>query len=441
MSRRREGPQVAKPSRGRRLIEQGKDLLILALTCSALFLVWQTPLATQIRGWVDRPTRTVEQGNRQPRGTAEPYGMAVRNSRGLYGAIYDADQVDRTFELLFPLLGEGLSTAGSPEKITRWRWQAGLGGPGVYCAFQGQPSLRVLSAWLGETNEGLTGGAQALLLTWSGDQVWLCWRQGEEYYRAPTQVTYEGHMDGILEEFSPNGAAFAYTLAETDRAYGAVDPDMLVSMTAPQPTEYTLTVPDLVGDRETLGRLLAALGLQSGASSAYEVSEGLAINEGGDRLRVSAAGSVVFHAGDEIRYPVTAEAGQPTEEEAALAAWLLLNRITEPWRGDAVYVLTGVEPAGEGWTVTFHSRLEGIPVQVGGEGWSASFTITGQAVSDFTLFLRSYTSTGEISLLPGQRLAAAALAAPVYRDRGRRLTLSYHDTGSAALTAGWVAEE
>ena len=441
MSRHKEIPPVARPTGRQRLLEIGKDVLIVALTCSALFLAWQTPLASQLRGWVGKPVQAAEPGTRQPTEAVEPYGITVRSGMGLYGAVYDAEQVDRAFEQLSPLLGEGFASAGTPEQITRRQWQTLLEAPGIYCVFQGAPPLSVLSAWLGGEGDTLSGRAQSLLLAWDGTQMWLCWRDGNGYFRAPTQVAYEGHMDSVVETFHPNGAAFAYTLAQTDRAYSAVDPDVLVPMTAPRPHGYTASAPDLVGDQKALEQLLAALGFQSGVGSAYEVSEGLAITESGDRLRVSSAGTVVFHAGEESRYPVAYMEGRPTMEEAAMAAWGLLNRASAQWKGDAVFVLTGVTETAGGWIITFHSRLEGVPVLTGAEGWCASFTVAEDRIRDFSLSLRGYISTGEVLLLPGQRLAAAAMASETHRDSGKRLTLSYNDTGASTLNFGWVAEE
>lgn len=442
MPRRKQSPPVAKPTGRRRLIEIGKDVLIAALTCSALFLAWQTPLFTQLRGWVSPPSPAVEPVARQPKEGVEPYGITARNSMGLYGAVYDADQVDRTFDQLSPLLGEAFASAGTPGEISRRQWQGLLEAPGVYCAFQGAPPLAVMSAWLGQGAESLEGRAQALLLSWDGSQVWLCWRDGDYYYRASTQVAYENHMDSILESFNPNGAAFAYALALTDRAYASIDPDVLVPMTAPQPGAYTVTAPDLAGDQEALEQLLTALGFQSGVGSAYEAAGGLAINESGDRLRVSSDGSVVFHAGEEPRYPVPSQTGRLTVEEAATAAWTLLNRAAAPWKGETTtFVLTGAEEREEGWLLTFHSRLGGIPLSAGADGWTASFTVGEDQISDFILRLRSYVPTGETTLLPGQRLAAAAMGAEVYRDGGKRLTLRYSDRGADLLSAGWIAEE
>jgi len=433
---------VAKPTGRQRFLEICKDILIVGLTCSALLLAWQTPLVTQLRGWVSPPVQAVEPAARQPGEAVEPYGLAARNSMGLYVAVYDAGQVEQAFDQLSPLLGEGFATAGTPERTSRAQWQALLESPGVYCAFQGFPPLSVLSAWMGEGEGRFEGRSQALLLAWDGKQVWLCWRDGDSYYRALTQVSYTGHMDAVLEGFQPNGAAFAYALAQTDRAYEPIDPDVLIPMTVPQPQGYTVSAPDLVGDAEALEQLLAALGFQSGVGSAYEAGGGLTLNESGDRLRVSADGTVIFHAGEELRYPVSAQnGGRLTAEEAATAAWVLLNRAAAPWKGEATaFVLTGAEEVRSGWTVTFHSRVEGIPLRMGTEGWTASVTVTDERITDFTLHLRGYTPTGESALLPSQRLAAAALGSETYRDSGKRLLLSYTDAG-AALTAGWVAEE
>lgn len=436
MARRKTGLPVARPTGKRLLVELGKDLLIVLLTCSALFLAWQTPLATQLRGWVTPPTQTVSPEAQQPEGALTPYALTARNERGLYGVAYDRDGVARAFEQLSPLLGEAFASAGAPGGITRRQWQELLESPGVYCTFQGAPPMAALAGWLG--GSGLSEGqAQAILLAWDGSQVWLCWRDGSRYYRARTQVAYQNHLESALGEFSPNGAAYAYALARTDGAYASVDPDVLVSMTVPQPQEYTASTPDLTGDPQVLGQLLSALGFQSGVGSTYETAGGLALNEGGDRLRMSDTGTVIFHAGEEVRYP----ASSASLEEAAMAAWDLLSRAAAPWKGETDFVLTGAEAVEGGWTFTFHSRLGGVPVLTSPKGWCASFTVAGGRILDFTLTLRSYAVTETSTLLPSERLAAAAMNAPSLRDQGKRLILCYSDTGGGILSAGWVAEE
>ncbi len=439
MGKHRKVPPVAKPTGKQRLMEWGKDLLILALSCSAVILVGQTPLADQLRSWMEPPAQWVEPAARQPSEAMEPYGVALRNSRGLYGVLYDDTVVAQTLETVSPLVGEALSTAGTAESINDRQWQSLVESPGIYCFFQGQPPLEALSAWLGGGGT-LTGGVRDLLLAWDGSQVWLGWRNGTGCYRSRTQVAYEGHLESLLEEFSPNGAAFAYTLARSDETYETLDPYVLVGMTAPQPQVYTASSPDLVGDREALEKLLSALGFQSGVESAYRAGDDLAISEGGDRLRVSGGGRVSFNAGEEARYPVASAESRPTALEAALAAWDLLNRTEAPWKGEtAAFVLTGVEQQGGGWLVTFQERLGGVPLSMGEGGWCAQFTVDNRRISEFTLYLRSYTAAGTTSLVTGERLAAAALRS--LPGSGGRLTLCYSDTGSGTLAAGWVAQE
>ena len=431
----RKGPA---PEVRRKLVEGIKDVLIVALTCSALVLAWQTPIASQFQDWMREPPQTAAGEQRQRSEALAPYLAAVRNQLGLYGVSYDNDMVDRVFSQLSPLLGEGLSTAEAAEPISQRQWRALLEQPGFYCAFQGAPSLGILSAWLGQGGQ-LSGDAQELLLCWDGKRVYLCWRNGESYFRSGTQVVYGGHLDEILGGFTPNGAAFAYTLAQEDGVYENLDPYVLVSMTAPQPQSYTVLAPDFVSDSQAREQLLELLGFQLGEDSAYQSAGEMAINDSGDRVRLSAGGTVTFHAGGGIRYGVPSAREWPTAGEAAQAAWDLLNQLSAPWKGECSFVLSGVEQLSEGWTVSFQSRLEGVPVLIGEDGCCARFTIKGKGISDFTLWMRTYTGTGSSCVVPGERLAAAALNS--LPRAGGRLILCYREDGNASLSAGWVADE
>lgn len=436
MARRKQSPPVARPTGKRRLLEIGKDLLIVALTCSAVLLALQTPMFSQVQGWIREPAETVPAVEQPKAEAVAPFLVSVRGEMGLYGVSYDGTAVGRAFDRVASLLGEGLATAGAAENITSRQFLALMDKPGIYCAFQGEPPLEVLSDWLGGGGT-LTGKAEALLLAWDGSQVCLAWREGSSCHRAVTQVAYGGHFETVLSEFSPNGAAYAYTLARYDETYETLDPCVLVGMNAPQPQVYTATSPDLVNDRTALEQVLNSLGFQSGVDLAYESAGELALNESGDRLRLNAAGKVTFHAGEENRYGVACAGEEPTAAEAALTAWELLNRVTAPWKGELEYVLADVEWDGDGWSVGFQARLDGIPVWTGESGEAARFTVRGRKVSDFTVTLRSCGGTDLTTVLPGERLAAAAMAS--LPDAGEKLRLRYNDNGQTELTAGWVA--
>lgn len=432
---KRNVPPVARPTGARLLVELGKDLLIVLLTCSALFLAARTPMATHLRGWMAPPEPTQPAAARSGQ-LVYPYAMSVRNDKGLYGVSYDGSAVDRAFERFASFLGEAISSAGTPEEIADPRWRALLDSPGVCWIFQGRPPLAALSDRLGIADE-LSGFGQSLVLAWDGRQMWLAWQDGEAFYRVSTTVSYEGHLAVALDDFSPNGAAFAYTLSE-DEAYDALDPYVLVTMAAPQPNVYTALSPDLTVVGEEQNRLLTALGFLSSPEASYVTADGLAVTESGDRLLLTPAGEVSFRAGEETRYPVR-ERGTISPLEAARSAGELLSQATSAWAGERDYVLTGVRETESGWEVTFHTRLDGVPVLTALDGWSARFLLENGRISEFYFTLRTYTVTEETTVLPHQRLAAAAMRS-LPRGSGR-LMLCYSDNRSQILTAGWVAGE
>lgn len=426
-------PQVVKPTVKRRLIELGKDVLIVALSCSALLLITRTSLFGGMK-WISSGEGAVQAQSVQPQAT--PYLMAVRNERGLYGAVYDREATTQTFERLSPLLGEALTTAGESEAIGERRWRALLEQPGFYCNFQGEPSLGSLSNWLGSGGFPQDVRAAEVLLARDGKGVWLAWRQGEDFFAALTQVEWQGRLESALEEFNPDGAAFAYALAENDPVYDRLDPYVLISPNTIRPAQGRVAWADLTGDQAAREELLDALGFHSDGALAYMASDGwLAITEGTDRLRVSRSGDVTYYAREESRYPLAK--GSNRAETAAEAAWQLLERVTAQRRGDAELILSGCTATEDGWEVTFSYRLDGIPVLVGTDGWGASFTIRDGQITDFTLRLRTYTLEEMETALPSPRLAAAALDS--LPGAGGRLELCYSDNGAESLLAGWVA--
>lgn len=437
MARRKQTPKVSRPTGKRRVIELVKDLLIILLTCSAIFLAWQTPMATHLRGWVGPAAPVVEDPTFPNEEALTPYALRVNNSLGSYGVSYDEASLSRVFQRFSSLIGEAFSTASTPGTLVQRSWRALLEAPGLYCVFQGKVPLSVLSAWLG-TGETLTGQAEALVLAREGNRVTLAWRDGNDCYRAPTQLSYDAGFSQLLEDFNPNGAAFAYALAATDDAYKALDPYVLLTVNTPQPLVYAAASPDLVGDRAALSRLLSALGFLSGVDSVYETPDGLTVTESGDRLQVTTAGQVTYRAGEESRYPISSNQ-EPTAAQAAQAAWELLCRIAEPFENSPDYVLTGIEETEGGWAVTFGARLDGIPVSIGEKGYSARVVTEGRKISEFTFTLRAYTPADNVTLIPSGRLAAAALRSITGTDG--KLTLRYSDNLSATLTAGWMTGE
>ena len=108
-------------SRGRRLVELGKDALILLLTCSALWLTVQSPLITPLQGIFgeEPPQASAGYGQREdPQEGELPMAMAANlpgGERGgaRYGALYDRTACQALFQQVAGPLVEALSSAGA----------------------------------------------------------------------------------------------------------------------------------------------------------------------------------------------------------------------------------------------------------------------------------------------------------------------------------------
>lgn len=437
MAERRTRVERPRLTRRQRLIELGKDVLIVLLFLSAAMMAVKTPMLASLGGWMAKPEENIIFEQLHSSEAAVPYQLAVRNSWGLYAVGYDQKLVEEGWAQLTGLLGQALSTAESREKIDDSRWRELLESSGVYCVFQGRIPLDVLGSWLGGEG-GPEGEGSELLLAWDGHGVWLAWRDGEQCWAAETKVSWSQQLSPLLRGFNPNGAAFAYTLAESDPLYGQLDPYVLVQLNTFQPRLYSGSSPDLVSNQELLTQFLDVMGFESGGGTAYETSEGLVISERGDRLRVGDDGHVRYHAVDESRYLVPSVEERPTDQEAALAAWKLVNQATSLWKGEGRLILTGLVQDGEDRVITFHSRLDGIPVVMGGTGWAAQFRVSGREITNFTIHLRTYTNQEETIPVPRERLAAAAL--PSLEREGGRLMLRYLDGHKTSVRAGWVTE-
>ena len=105
--------------------------------------------------------------------------------------------------------------------------------------------------------------------------------------------------------------------------------------------------------------------------------------------------------------------------------------------GEAELILSSVTEEEGALEITFGYSLNGIPVFLSPNGWAAQFRMREGAVTEFTLYFRNYSPSGETtSLLPELQAAAALEAMDPERNE---LILAYHDAGTAAVTAGWIA--
>lgn len=428
-----------KDKRRIRWIEWGKSLLILLLALSLVYLLGRTQLfgregahvRTLLADASGENTGAVAEQNSTVKIT--PLRLAVCHDGLRFGVQYDQETVDNACASLSILFAEALSSADAPEEVSERAWRQALCRTGIYMDFYYPAPMSVLTEWLGGDSGALalTGSARRICLAANEDGGVTLYYKDENsgVYRAcATTLSRDVHLDAAVEGWSPNGAQFAFELDGMQ----ALEPYTLLTAT-PEPAVYTAINP-LLADESRLEELLATLSFHS-HSSALSPATGGQVVEGGDSLRLTENGTVTFHTiGDsKYRFQVPGESVQ----EALEYVQTLAQATAGAWCGPAELCLAELTADEECTEIVFQYCLNGVPVQLPEGAEAARFTVSGGAVTDFSLCLRSYADTGETSLLLPVVQAAAAMKA-INAD-GMELTLLYEDSGGEQTCAGWVA--
>ena len=420
----------------RRMIEWGKNILIVLLTLSALFLLTMTPLAQDsgLEGLLGSGNAGggASDISAQPR-TVLPARLAVYRDGERYGLQYDDETMEERFAAFGPLLGEALSGAGEPAPLTESGWRDCLSRPGVYFDFSGTVPLSALDRWLGGEACPLGGSARRVMLSaGEDDRVTLCWQDAGSggFYTCSTILSRALHLDPALETVSPNGAFFAF---EDAGLAGLLEPFTLITEGERTGAQYAVTMPlTTAAGMETF---LDALSYNS--QNHAPGSTGEVYLDGADRLVVQDNGTVTYRAAQGEKYPVENRNGATTAVQAADGARALAERALGPLCGDARLYLLSAEEYGEGWRLRFGYRLNGCAVYLDGEGWAAEFIIQRGYITDFVLRVRSYAADGEsVLLLPLDR---AAVLLPELTGEKRELVLRYRDGGGQTVSPHWEA--
>ena len=420
----------------RRVIEWGKNLLILLLSVSAVWLVTMTPLV-QDSGLTElfssREERGGEDGPVELGEAAHPSRMAVMGPAGRYGVQYDRVTTDRLFARTGSLLGECLTSAGEPQTVTEGQWREFLSRTGIYFDFGRGIPLSALGGWLHPEGEcGLESTARRILLAeGEEDRVILCWQDEESrrFYACETGLSLSLHLEPLVASEESNGARFAF---EMERVTALLEPYTLVTDVTGAAV-YAGSNP-LLSDY-TAGELLDDLSF-SGDNS-VPVSGGTAYLEGTARLEVGDNGVVTYSDGHEQKYPVAKKGGEPTAAELIEAARQLAESTVGRRCGEARLYLESVRETEEGCLIRFGYRLNGSTVWLYEDGWAVQVLLQEGCISQFTLRFRAYTVTEEeIMLLPMDRAAAIL---PGLTEKRCELELRYIDNGSRRVTPGWMA--
>lgn len=422
-----------------RAVEWGKDLLILLLACSALYLLSRTQFSGQIRdgvqGLLNRGSGSGEEisASRTQLELNHPIRLAVSHEGQRYGVQYDREGVDETFSALSILFSEALSSADEPETVTETAWRAALSSTGIYLDFYDPIPVSVLYGWLAPEQEqpAMEGSIRRMCLAArSSGEIWLYYINEADggFYACGTTLTQDLHLDEAVENWPPNGAQFAFEV----ESMAALEPYTLLTDIS-DPAVYAAANP-LLTERTRVDALLDALQFPTHGATLDPLTGGRLVDQN-DSLRLSSDGVVVFHTmgGTETRFSV----GERTLAAAVEYVQTLAQSTVGAWCGDARLCLADVEEFTDGWKITFQYSLNATPVTLAEGRAAAAFTVENGAVTDFTLVPRAYTRTEETSLILPAVQAAAAMEA--LDAQGKELVLAYQDAGADEVRAGWMA--
>lgn len=418
----------------KRILELGKDLLILLLICCLVLLCIASLPTDSIRSsqWLSALLQPIAPLLGLPQSelayvktalpvsdAAQPLAISVRNSAGRSTAIWDFDALDAAFEALGGTLGQALDTAEDFSPVTEAQLLEALSGPSVYFSYGAALPADLLASWLDASMEAQVPSASAYVLALEDGAVTL-YLYGSGCCAAATGVQADS-LTNLLEQYRPDGSQFAF---EADSWLESLS---LLPGSSPAVPAAAASNPC---DTRYMEQLATDLGFNPYGDAGYTDAAGVThFTESNCALQIDADGQLLLTSTAAGRFQASGDSLDVLVEEARS----LVSMAAGGASGDARIYLTGLTQDGDVTVCVFDYILSGIPVSIPG-GHAATVTFQGRAVSQLQMRVASYVcAPDQLYLLPA---ASAAAILPA----GSRLILQYSDSGTGALTAGWVQE-
>ena len=426
----------------RGLVELGKDVLIILLICSAVWMLASGGLMQRLeRRETDASHSSAMQNHAAVQEEAVlPLRITATLTEGnepvRYAAMYDSQAVDVLFQGTAGLLVESLSSAEQPQEITRREWEQALGmAPGLSFDFQGEMPLSALTGWLSVKLDIPDGLVRRIVLTAWEDGAALYYQDVTtgSYYRCVTQVVGAAQLDNALAGLSANGAYYAF---ESELTAG-MDQDTLLIPSPDAISLYSVTNP-MMGGRSALEGLMTELGFNLSGCVFYSGAGEEVGRSGSDTLRLSKDGAVEYHTDENgpAQFMIQSGTGYSQVYEAVDSCSQLLWQAVHTRCGEARTYLSRVEKTESGWWLEYEYSLNGIPVRLK-SGPAAVFEVKNDRITEFALQLRSYGQGDESQIILPPVQAAAAMSA--LEIEGQELLVLYQDTGEEWVVPGWTA--
>lgn len=416
----------------RRLLEWGKNLLIVLLTCSALLLTVMASmddrsgasLRSRVSAWFGGGAAE-DESSAADRATAAalPVEISMSTAAGRTSALYDAAALSEAYERFGGLLGQALEASDEAERCTMDEVCAALARPGVYFCYPGALPLPVLARWL-DADCGGDAQGQWFALSAAGDgTVRLLFGTDEAAFACPTYLQAD-RLERELDRFRPDGTLFAFESAD----YATLDPLTLLD------PDGVYHVPELeaasVWSESFVTATATAMGFNPYGEGYYTETDGTVVfTETGCTLRLGTDGGVLLSSqlSGDARF-TAADESLASQIEAARA---LLARLTQGQTGEAALYLSEIAADDAATTLRFEYYLAGVRIQLT-DGPAAEVTLAHGAVTQLRVRVRAYASLPEAGLLLPPRQAAALVT-------DGRLRVGYVDTGDSTPGVGWTS--
>ena len=423
-------------------VEKLKDVLIVLLTCSALWLAAQGYFQDTGRssGALPAPPETGENRLPDSTGMARPLRIAANrvgeNREGRCLVQFDQKAVDDLFQRTAGLLVEALSSAQPPEEVDRETWEKALTElPGLTFDFRGEVPIPVLMGWLTGGTTPVTGTVSTVTLAVEGEDVMLYYREEERdaCFASLTRAVNRTHLEEALASLSDNGAYYAF---QTDWGED-LDPDALFQPNIPPLPVYGARNPVSAGGAD-MEALLSRLGIPLNTTSFYASGDELVARNGTDMFRLSELGSIHYEndGAPSGRFPVLPLQNADRLTETVEACRSLTAATLLPTAGEARLFLASVQEQEDGVEVAFDYALNGMPVVLS-SGHAARFLVRNGAILRFDLQFRSYADSGVTVPVMPPRQATAALEAEA--EGREELLLICSDSLGDTVYPGWGA--
>lgn len=421
-----------------RLIELGKDVLILLLTLSILVLTlmaipartlasipWLSSALGPFAGvfGLSRAELAYTEKALPALDAAQPLAVSVRSSVGRYSAQYDFSALDSLYESFGSVLGRALETAGEMEQTTLQKLYTAMTGTGVSFRYPTQLPSDVLASWLGAQpqSEGRAADVYVLSVQESGEvRLYL---YGSDCWVCDTAVSGEELLQS-LDDYRPDGSMLA--MEDVTGVYASIEPTALIP--GQSPVVYAASAAD-PGETRFITSLASSLGFNPYGDASYTDAAGNAFfSETDASLRISGGGQLLLSAAADTARFRAASSDAASRIEAARA---LLAQITGSLTTDARLYLSGYTETEDGAVCTFDYVLGGVPVLLSGRAHAATAVFSGRSITELSLLLRTYAlDTQTLSLIPAAQAAAVL-------PEASPLQILYYDSGTETLSAGW----